>query len=300
MADPLNPYTDLYANPNGVGDQRPTGLKVVRDNDTIDAYKGKVALVTGGTSGIGVETVRALHATGADVYFTARDATKGERTKRDILATSKWDGKLKVVLMNLDSLESVRNAAKEFLSKSDKLNILVNNAGIMATPYSKTDDGFERQFGVNHLAHFLLTVLLLPTLEASATPSLASRVTANYIDRVYGSRGVHALSLDPGGIWTGLLAFVDQKMVESFKENLEVVPNMQSAEQGCATTIWAAIGKVWEGKGGESLHGCRIEPPEDGDFFSIMSAKASPWVKGQILSEDKLWELSSRLVGIKA
>lgn len=129
MTDPFRPYAALFEHPNGPGDQRPTALDIVRDNDALGTYSGKVALVTGGTNGIGTETVRALHATGADVYFTARDAAKGEKTRRDLLAKSEGKGKLEVILMDLDSLESVRNAAKAFLEKSDKLNILVNNAG---------------------------------------------------------------------------------------------------------------------------------------------------------------------------
>lgn len=140
MADKLNPYNDRYENPQGVGDRRPTALCVVEDEGLVDAYEGNVALVTGGTNGIGVETVRALHATGADVYFTARDAAKAKKTVDDIRAWSTGNGKLEYVMMNLDSLSSVRKAAKDFLSKSERLNILVNNAGIvhMATAPLKT------------------------------------------------------------------------------------------------------------------------------------------------------------------
>lgn len=210
----------------------------------------------------------------------------------------------------------------------------------MGTPYSQTKDGYERQFGVNHLAHFLLTILLLPTLESCATPELASRVvnvsssshrhalvnwehfnshpmiynpevaygqsktaniwTANYIDRVYGPRGVHSLSLGPGGIWTGLLAHTPPDLVETFKKDPSIVPNMQSAAQGAATTLWAAIGRPWEGKGGEYLHDCRIAPPETGDIYSIMSSCAAPWAKGRTEDEDRLWKLSEKLVNARA
>ena len=209
--------------------------------------------------------------------------------------------------------------------------------GIMGTPYSLTKDGFERQFGVNHLAHFLLTILLLPTLEKSATKELQSRVVnvsssshrhnvfswehynshpiiyngeaaygqsktaniwmANYIDRVYGSRGVHGLSLGPGGIWTGLLTYTPKNIVEAFQQSPNIVPYMQSAEQGSSTTVWAAIGKVWEGKGGEYLADCRIAPPETGDWYTAMSSAATPWVKGWTTEEDRLWVLSEKLVG---
>ncbi|KAK2775267.1 hypothetical protein FQN52_000720 [Onygenales sp. PD_12] len=341
MSNPFNPYQGLFDAPTGVGDQRPTAFQVIEDQGVIgSSYAGKVALVTGGTSGIGLETVRALHATGADVYFTARDVTKGETVRRDILSNSKGIGALGVIFMDMDSLESVRDAAKTFLEKSGKLNILVNNAGIMATPYSHTNEGFERQFGVNHLAHFLLTVLLLPTLESSVTPALASRVInvsssshrfalvnfehwnsnpviyngqvaygqsktaniwmANYLDRVYGPRGVHSLSLGPGGIWTGLTAYTAPDLIEAYKSNPTVVQNMRSAEQGAATTLWAAVGKPWEGKGGEYLHDCTVAPLERGDMYTAMSPCAAPWAKGWIEDEDRLWKLSEKLVNIKS
>ena len=129
MTDSFAPYAPLFESPRGVGDQRPTALQVVRDQGVTGTYIGKVALVTGGTNGIGVETARALHATGADVYITARDAHKGDKSRRDILARSEGKGRLEIIMMDMDSLESVRQAANSFLAKSDRLNILVNNAG---------------------------------------------------------------------------------------------------------------------------------------------------------------------------
>ncbi|KAJ6441327.1 hypothetical protein O9K51_07123 [Purpureocillium lavendulum] len=337
MSSSLTPYAHLYAEPSGPGDKRPTALQVVKDNDAIGRWSGRVALVTGGTSGIGVETARALHATGADVYFTARDAQKGTATREDILKTTLGKGRLEVIELNLDSLDSVRKAAKAFLQKSSTLNVLVNNAGIMATPYSKTDDGFERQFAVNHLAHYLLTSLLLPTLESSSTPEFNSRVVcvsssahrygqvrlddynwetpgaygpfqaygqsktaniwmANYVDRVFGPRGVHALSLHPGGIWTGLQAFVPAETMATWKKHPDVDKTMLSAEQGAATSVWAAVGKVWEGKGGEYLAECAIAPPAK-DLVSAMDPGAAAHAHNKE-GEDRLWELSGKLVGV--
>lgn len=126
---PMNPYKDAYANPNGVGDGRPTAVQVLIDNGSVGAYAGKVALITGGTNGIGLEAVRALRATEADIYFTARSAEKAEKVRREILANSNGKGKLEVVIMNMDSLQSVRNAAKSFLSRSSKINIIIYNSG---------------------------------------------------------------------------------------------------------------------------------------------------------------------------
>src|SRR6185436_18444842 len=107
---------------------------------------GKRILVTGGSSGIGQEAARALAAHGAEVVLTARDVGSGEAVE-------------------LASLASVRAFADRFLARYDRLHVLVNNAGVMACPFGKTADGFEQQFGTNHLGHFLLTGLLLPALR---------------------------------------------------------------------------------------------------------------------------------------
>ncbi|KAI4251646.1 MAG: hypothetical protein L6R42_008304, partial [Xanthoria sp. 1 TBL-2021] len=123
-----------------------------------------------------IETARAIAATGAKVLCTVRDVKKGESALADILKP----GQVALVNMDLNSLESVRSAAKSVLSQTSTLNILINNAGIMATPtLVKTADGFESQFGTNHLAHFLLFELLKPTLLTSSTPNstLASSIS---------------------------------------------------------------------------------------------------------------------------
>jgi NAD(P)-dependent dehydrogenase (short-subunit alcohol dehydrogenase family) len=127
--DPFNPYKEAFVNTKGPGDARPTALQVLRDNDRIGQWSDKVVLITGATNGIGIETARAIHATGAHVLITARDGARAEKVVQDILETSEGKGKLEVIEMHLESLESVKEAAKEFLSKSKKLNILINNAG---------------------------------------------------------------------------------------------------------------------------------------------------------------------------
>ncbi|KAH7015926.1 hypothetical protein EDB80DRAFT_568221 [Ilyonectria destructans] len=103
MASVFAPYSDRYKNPQDPGDQRPTALEIVQDNN----LARKVALVTGRTSGIGVETMRAFLATGADVYFTARDLKKGQDTIDDVRSRSDGKGKLEVIGMDMDSLASV-------------------------------------------------------------------------------------------------------------------------------------------------------------------------------------------------
>ncbi|KAL0044735.1 hypothetical protein WJX82_007449 [Trebouxia sp. C0006] len=133
----------------------------------------------GCSSGTGVETARALHATGADLYLTVRDMKKGQDVVKDILdSPSSNQGKLELLHFELDSLQSVRDCAEHFLSRSSSLNILINNAGVMCRPEAQTKDAFETHFGTNHLAHFLLFQLLKPALLSASTPDFDSRVVS--------------------------------------------------------------------------------------------------------------------------
>ncbi|KAM0254604.1 hypothetical protein ACHAQJ_006640 [Trichoderma viride] len=173
---PIAPYAKEHQDTNGPGDARPTALRIVRDQSLDGKLGGKVILVTGGTSGIGFETVRALHATGADVYFTGRDAEKGKKAEEELRYDNK-PGKLEYVEMGLDSLRSIREFASDFLRRtSGKLNILICNAGIRGYPKGKTEDGFELHFGTNHLGHFALFQALKDALITSSTASFQSRV----------------------------------------------------------------------------------------------------------------------------
>ena len=200
----LAPYANDHRDPNGPGDARPNALKIVRDQNMDGKLTGKVFFITGCTSGLGLETARAIHATGADIYFTGRDAQKGEEIREALLRDGK-PGKAEYVEMHLDSLDSVRAAATEFLRRSDKLNILICNAGqcqniipllrrlfisplpsghtnlhfttgVRGYPKGKTKDGFELHFGINHLGHFTLFQALKDILIASSTASFHSRV----------------------------------------------------------------------------------------------------------------------------
>jgi NAD(P)-dependent dehydrogenase (short-subunit alcohol dehydrogenase family) len=151
-------------------------MQIIKDENLIGKWSDKTAFITGGSSGIGVETARALHATGARVFITTRDVAKAKAVVKDILSASPSKVEIEIIYMELDSLASVRSGAADFLSRSNRLNILINNAGVMASPKGKTKDGFETHFGTNQLSHFLLTKLLLPTLQASSSRTSASRV----------------------------------------------------------------------------------------------------------------------------
>ncbi|OBT39608.1 hypothetical protein VE00_10747 [Pseudogymnoascus sp. WSF 3629] len=291
----MSRYAEAHSNPGGPGDARPTALQIIKDEGVEGKLTGKVIVITGTSSGIGIETARALSLTGARLLLTARDLNKAKTALNGILEP----GHIELVEMDNTSLSSVRVAAKAILQKSNnQINILVNNAGIMALPKLEcTKDGFEMQFGVNHLAHFLLFELLKPALLASASAEFSSRLVnlsssahhvasinesgnynfekteyndwvsygqsktaniymTNEIERRYGSRGLHATSVHPGTIATGLMQHVDPAVIEAMKMDEKLYKMMKSPEQGAATTVWAAIGQQWEKKGGEYLAEC--------------------------------------------
>jgi NAD(P)-dependent dehydrogenase (short-subunit alcohol dehydrogenase family) len=214
----------------------------------------------------------------------------------------------------------------------------------MATPYGHTVDGFETQFGTNHIGHFLLFQLLKPTLLKSATPEFNSRVvsvastghrvspirfednfdwkdggkdynpfvaygqskTANIylaseIERRYGSQGLHATSLHPGGIISGLQVHVPQEVIAVWASTPGVEKYMKSPEQGAATTIYAAMSQEWEGKGGKYLSDCVVQGPvkvTEGQQASILDGGHAKWIYDEE-KEGRLWKDSLKLIGME-
>lgn len=326
-------YIEVHKDENlgGPGDGRPTAQQIVEDNDLVGKWNGKVVLVTGTSSGIGVPTCRALKRTGAKVYATARDLEKGRKALADILEPRK----LELLELDTGDLASVRACARAFLAKESKLNVLINNAGVMAIPERRTTkDGFEEQMGVNYFGHFLLFQLLKPALLLASNPDFASRVVnvsssghrqssvdldnlnfeepgtytgwvgygqsktaviymTNEIERRYSSQGLHGMSINPGGIDTGLQVHV-QAMIDEAKKNPETRKGMKSLEQGAATTLVAAVDKELEGKGGFYLHDCAVQEKTDS------KVRGGPGVASYAMDEEKarqLWDISSKLVG---
>lgn len=336
----MSSYAKAHSNPQGPGDARPTALQIVKDNDLVGKFEGKVALITGVSSGIGIETARALKATGMHIFGAVRNIQKAQAALKDDLEP----GRLELLELDMNSLASVRACADDFLSKTDQLNLLITNAGIMMTPEGKTADGFELQFGTNHLAHFLLFQLLKPTLLASATPDFGSRVVClssvghrggafdfsssdeinfvnkpydpvaaygqsklaslymvNEIDRRYGTSNLHAFSVMPGGIWTGLQASLSEAVVSAWQSDADFQKAFKSPEQGAATTVWAAIAKELEGKGGKYLEDCAVAgpaPAPTGDPTVDMGAPGyAEWAFDEA-KERALWKISCEMVGI--
>lgn len=322
-------YAAVHQNPKGPGDARSTALEIVKDEGLQGKLNDKVVLITGCSSGIGIETAKALNTTGARLFLGVRDTAKGQAALSDILKP----GHVELLKMDLNSFDSIHSAAEEFKKKSKTLNILINNAGVMATPEGKTADGFETQFGTNHLAHFLLFQLLKPTLLASSKPRFNSRVVclsssghraagiqfdnynfekgdyapwtaygqsktaniymANEIDRRYGPKGLHGLSVMPGGIMTGLQVHV----IDQISAGLDAARDyMKSPEQGAATTVYAALSKEWEGRGGRYLEDC--QESEKTDDPSPLAMGYHPRAYNEE-GEKKLWADSLKLIGIK-
>ena len=289
--------------------------------------RGKLALVTGGSSGIGQETARALAERGAHVVLTARDMPKGEGVAEGIRAST-GNQRVQVEELELGSLASIRAFADRFRSRHDALHILVNNAGVMACPAAKTADGFELQFGSNHVGHFLVTCLLAPALLKGAPSrivSVSSRghhmspvvfddiqferrpyhkwlaygqsKTANVLfavglEKRLGARGVHANALHPGGIVTELARHL---VAEDFEFLSKRASGMQfkSVEAGAATSVVAATAPELEGRGGLYLEDCQVAAVND-------APDALAGVKSYALdpeNAERLWEVSEELVG---
>jgi NAD(P)-dependent dehydrogenase (short-subunit alcohol dehydrogenase family) len=148
----------------------------------IPDQRGKVAVVTGSNGGLGLETAKALAGVGAHVVVAARDQVKTSAAI-DLIKAAHPDAVLEVVTLDLASLASVREAAAAIVAKHDRVDVLVNNAGIMAIPERATEDGFEMQLGVNHLGHFVLTARLLPLLLRANGRVVSVTSTAHHLGR---------------------------------------------------------------------------------------------------------------------
>jgi NAD(P)-dependent dehydrogenase (short-subunit alcohol dehydrogenase family) len=245
--------------------------------------KGKRILVTGVSAGLGVETARSLAAHGAQVVGTARDLTKAKAATEQVRKDAAENGgSFELVSLDLANLNSVRACADGLLAKGEPFDVVIANAGVMATPFGRTADGFETQFGTNHLGHFVLVNRIAPLIRAggrlinlSSSGHRYSNVdlvdpnfertlydpfvaygrskTANILfavefDRRHRSRGTRAAAVHPGGIQTELGRYVDPSRLEKIIEQM----NQQLAAEGKAPFQWKTIPQgaatsVWAG-----------------------------------------------------
>lgn len=142
--------------------------------EDIPSLTGKIAVVTGANSGLGLETTRALARKGATVVLACRSADKAEAAIAELEGDGIDREQLAFVPLDLASLDSIRQFSEAVAERHDHLDLLINNAGVMALPYRRTSDGFEMQFGTNHLGHFALTGRLLPLLDAAESARVVS------------------------------------------------------------------------------------------------------------------------------
>ena len=276
---------------------------------------GKVALVTGGTSGIGKATAMALAAMGADVVVVGRDRERGERAAEEIRAQT--GGRVDLALADLSSQAEVRNLAEEFRRRYDRLDVLVNNAGLVQSTRTETVDGLESTFATNHLAPFLLTNLLLDVLKGSAPsrivtvsseaerwgnidfddlqskkryrgfPVYGMTKLANIMftyelpERLQGT-GVTATCMHPGAVNTRFGTNNTGPMTILFRL---FKPLMRTPEQGADTVIWLASSPEVEGVSGRYY--VDRKPVEPKKIANDPDARR------------RLWKESERLTGLE-
>lgn len=295
--------------------------------DGID-LSGRCVVVTGGYSGIGTETVRAIAAAGAQVIVGARRTGQAH----DVLDA--LDGDIAILPLDLADPASIDAFAEAVAGRTDTIDILINNAAIMASPLARDARGYEMQFATNHLGHFQLTARLWPLLLAGggarvvALSSIGHRLhgldlddphferrdydkwlaygqakSANalfalQLDKLGESRGVRAFAVHPGGIATPLqrhLTMEEQRAMGWYDEDGNVHEAFKSTEEGAATTVWCAVSPLLEGKGGVYCEDCEVavaadpEKPRAGGYY--------PHIRDENLA-GKLWTKSEAMTGV--
>ncbi len=293
--------------------------------------RGRVALITGASAGLGFETARALAAQGAEVVLAARPGEKLEQAA-SALREQLPEAQLHTLGLDLADLGQVRQAAAEALARFPRLHLLINNAGIMACPLARTREGCESQFGVNHIGHFLFTCLLVPALLAGAPARVINLSSAGHkyspvdfedphfqrrpydkwlaygqaktanalfavgLEQRLGARGVHAFAVHPGAIVTELGRHLTREDIEVMSKGATVTGRRMSYKSipaGAATTVWGATSPALAGRGGLYLEDC-----------SIAAEAADPGAEKGYLpyaldaeAAQRLWSLSEQIVG---
>lgn len=313
-------------------DQRTYGPETTTDEllAGID-LSGRRVLITGASAGLGAETARALAAHGAHVVMAVRDLTKGERAAAAVRAGASPGASVELRQLDLASLASVRACADALLAQDAPLHVLIANAGVMACPQGTTNDGFETQFGTNHLGHFVLVNRLIPLLLAGSpgrivvlsssghrfsdvdlddpgferTPydpwvAYGRAKTANVLfavalDRRLRDRGVRACAVHPGGIRTELGRHLTPEAIASLMQRRANTPppTFKSVSQGAATSVWAAVIADAAAIGGRYCEDCGVaQPTDDRDAFSGIRSYAIDPDRAEAL-----WARSEELVG---
>ena len=287
---------------------------------------GRSVLVTGGSGGLGAESARALAGAGATVVLAGRDLAKTRGVAEQIL-DARPGAEVEVLPLSLDSLASVRACADAYLARYEGLDVLLENAAVMACPLRRSAEGYDLQFATNHLGHFLLAELLLPALRQAAPSRVvvvgsgahwfapvqfddirfersdyhpwvaygqaksANALFALEFERRHGRDGVHAYSLHPGAIHTELGRHLTQDT------NVPVPDDrMKTLTQGASTQVYLASApeRELEGFGGRYFEDCAPAEPRE-ERVDAMALGCAPWARDPELAA-QLWELSERAV----
>jgi NAD(P)-dependent dehydrogenase (short-subunit alcohol dehydrogenase family) len=300
-------------------------------SNDIPNQRGKVAVVTGGNSGIGYEAALALAGKGARVILAVRSAEKGQAAATAIQRAHPG-ATVEVMALDLSNLGSVRRFAETFLQRFESLPLLINNAGVMALPYGRTADGFEMQFGTNHLGHFALTGMLMPAILAApgarvvvvssgahmggainfdnldgaksygpwsayCQSKLANLLFAYELQRRFTATGVDAIAAGchPGYAATNLQSAGPRMSGSRFGERVSELSNRlfaQSAAMGALPTLYAATAI--------DVNGCDYIGP-----LGMLGMRGAPGkIKSSARSYDttvaaRLWQVSEQLTGVR-
>jgi len=295
--------------------------------ERIGDLKGKMVLITGGASGIGFSAAEVLASRGADLVIAVRNITKGEKAAGRIRAKHTASS-VTVMHLDLGDLASVRQFATEFSGRFDRLDLLINNAGVMVPPYSKTKDGFELQFGTNHLGHFALTAHLLPMVMATplsrivTVSSIAARRARIRFDNLDGSKGYNPMT------------FYRQSKLSNLLFALELQNRLERAESSSISVAChpgiSVTNLLSRGSGKETgavmkwIMGIVAQPADRGALPTLYAATHPDLCGGEYIGPDgpgntkgypvlnndpsklfdqalatRLWEVSEELTGVR-
>jgi NAD(P)-dependent dehydrogenase (short-subunit alcohol dehydrogenase family) len=319
--------TPQHPLPSGFG-ARTTASEVLRGVD----LTGRLAIVTGGYSGLGIETVAALAGAGASVIVPARRP----EVAREALDARGLPG-VEVDALDLGDLRSVRAYAARVLATGRSIDVLINDAAVMAAPETRVGDGWESQFAINHLGHYALTNLLWPALVADGGARVVAlsssghklsgirfddpQFTTGYdkwlaygqaktadslfavqLDALGAPHGVRAFAAHPGGIMTPLQRHLPrEEMIANgwMTEDGVVDARFKTPEQGAATATWAATSTQLDGMGGVYCEDCDIAAPTVPGSPTARTAG----VDAHAIDRDdaaRLWAYSAGLTGVDA
>ncbi|XP_042873945.1 retinol dehydrogenase 11-like [Penaeus japonicus] len=272
---------------------------------------GKTVVITGCNAGIGRETARDLSGRGAKIIMACRDTKTAEKVAKEI--GSQTGGELVVIKLDLASLASVRAFAQELKAKERRLHMLINNAGVMLCPYTKTEDGFEMQMGTNHLGHFLLTNLLLPLLthseeariislsslahtfgvipfddmayekgydrnQAYSNSKVANILFTRHLAKKVKGTNIQVFSLHPGTVQSNLWKHFSSLFTASYAKLI-----LKNSTEGAQTTLYCAL---------------EAEQNNHSYYFNDCAAGYASAIARNDGIAERLWRVSEKLVGL--